>query len=150
MNNLSVKQQGATLIMALVMLVLMTLLAVSSINLSTINLKIVGNMQAQKMLDAAAQEGIERVLTDQNNFGLAPAGMTFSTTYGDVDVEAPVCIASNPATGSSIVDRGTGDVKPAEDNTWDIVATITDDVTGAVSTIHQGVEMRMLAGNCYL
>ena len=55
------RQSGATLIVALIMLIMMTVLAVSAINLSTINLKIVGNMQSQKAMDAAAQDAIEQI-----------------------------------------------------------------------------------------
>ncbi|NIN36202.1 MAG: pilus assembly protein, partial [Gammaproteobacteria bacterium] len=35
-----------------------------------------------------------------------------------------------------------------EDNVWEVTATVDDDLTGATSSIHQGVEIRMLAGNC--
>ena len=61
-----------------------------------------------------------------------------------VNVSAPDCIDSRVATGYSAVVQN---IIP-EDNTWELVATVTDDVTGASSTIHQGVEIRMLAGNC--
>jgi len=61
-----------------------------------------------------------------------------------VNVAAPDCIDSQTAAGYSAVVEN---IIP-EDNTWEISATVTDNVTGATSTIHQGVEMRMLAGNC--
>jgi Tfp pilus assembly protein PilX len=38
------KQRGATLLVGLIMLVLLTLLAVSAINISTVNLHITGNI----------------------------------------------------------------------------------------------------------
>ncbi|MBI1732631.1 MAG: hypothetical protein HYR49_07665, partial [Gammaproteobacteria bacterium] len=49
-------QSGATLVTAMIFLVIMTLFAVASINMSTVNFKIVANMQAQKLVDAAVQE----------------------------------------------------------------------------------------------
>ena len=137
-------QRGVVLFLALIMLVMMTLFAVSSVNLSTVNLKIVGDMQAMKMMDADAQDAIEQVISDMNNFGLATAATTVTTPNGTVNVSAPDCIDSQTATGYSAV---VGSIIQ-EDNVWEISATITDNVTGAISTVHQGVEIRMLAGNC--
>ncbi|MBI2994031.1 MAG: hypothetical protein HYY48_07640 [Gammaproteobacteria bacterium] len=138
------RQRGATLITALFFLMIMTLYAISSVNMNTINFRIVGNMQAQKVLDASVQDAIEQVLSGMTQFNLTPAASTASTAMGTVDIDAPVCIDSQIATGYSAVQQ---DIIP-EDNTWEVVARLTDSVTGAVSTIHQGVEIRMLAGNC--
>ena len=144
MNTLKHYQQGATLIVALVMLVLLTMLAVSSINLSTTNLKIVGNMQAQKYMDAAAQDAIEQAMSTSDTF-TAPASTTISTSMGDVFVSQAVCLGGQTAKGYSAV---VSNIIP-QDNTWEIIATTDPDpVTGATATIHQGVQMRMLAGNC--
>lgn len=54
-------QRGSTLIVGLVMLVLMTLVAIAAINMSTGNLKIVGNMQYQQEARAAAQAALNQV-----------------------------------------------------------------------------------------
>ena len=56
-------QRGATLFIALVMLVMLTMFAVSSLNSSTSNLKVVGNMQARGEALNAAQETIETVIS---------------------------------------------------------------------------------------
>jgi len=141
-------QRGATLFVALIFLLIMTLFAVSSINMSTVNLRIIGNMQAIKQMDAAAQDAIEQMLSNSNNFGPAVAATSVTSTVSGTDftvaVTEPICVDSRVATGySAVVDS----IIP-EDNTWEIVASVTDNVTGASSTIHQGVEMRMLAGNC--
>lgn len=142
------RQRGATLFVALIFLLIMTLYAISSINMSTVNLRIIGNMQAVKQMDAAAQDAIETTLSNSNNFGLGAAPSTVTSTVSGVpftvDVTAPDCIDSRVATGYSAVVQN---IIP-EDNTWELIATVTDDVTGASSTVHQGVEIRMLAGNC--
>lgn len=138
------KQRGATLITALFFLVIMTLFAVSSINMSMTNFKIVGNMQAQKQLDAYARDAIQKSISSMSQFSLTPSATTVSTPMGTVYVQAPVCLDSRTATGYSAVVQN---IIP-EDNTWEVTATITDNVTGAVSTVHQGVQIRMLAGNC--
>ncbi|NNE36715.1 MAG: hypothetical protein HKN08_00295 [Gammaproteobacteria bacterium] len=142
------KQHGATLFVALIFLLIMTLFAITSINMSTVNLRIVGNMQAVKYMDAAAQEAIEQKISDSASFsssvGATTVASTVSGTTFTVNVGAPDCIDSQTAAGYSAVVEN---IIP-EDNTWEIVATVTDNVTGAASSIHQGVEMRMLAGNC--
>lgn len=63
MTRLLRRQRGATLVIALIMLVLLTLFAVSSLNTSTTNLKVVGNMQSKNEALNAAQEAIETVLS---------------------------------------------------------------------------------------
>ena len=136
-------QCGATLLVAMMILLMMTLFAVSSINMSSVNLKIVGNLQAQKTLDARAQDAIEQILSDQAIFN-SPASTTFTYTEGTVVVDTPVCVDTLVAAGYSAVIT---DIIP-QDNSWEIYATITDSVTNAQTTLHQGVEMRMLAGNC--
>lgn len=137
-------QRGATLITALFFLMIMTLYAISSVNMNTINFRIVGNMQAQKALDASVQDAIEQTLSSMSQFNLTPAASEAATAMGTVDIDPPTCIDSQVATGYSAVQQ---DIIP-EDNTWEVVATLTDSLTGAASTIHQGVEIRMLAGNC--
>ncbi|MBI1731385.1 MAG: hypothetical protein HYR49_01285, partial [Gammaproteobacteria bacterium] len=135
---------GATLVTAMIFLVIMTLFAVASINMSTVNFKIVANMQAQKLVDAAVQEAIERTISSMDQFSLTPAASTISTAIGIVELDPADCIDSQVATGYSAVVES---IIP-EDNTWEVRARLTDDITGAVSSIHQGVEIRMLAGNC--
>ena len=57
------RQEGATLLVALIMLVMLTLFAISAMNTSTTNLKVVGNMQAQNEAAAAAQSAIEAAIS---------------------------------------------------------------------------------------
>jgi len=56
-------QRGSTLFIGLVMLVILTMFAVSSLNSSTINLKVVGNMQSRSEALNAAQEAIETTIS---------------------------------------------------------------------------------------
>jgi Tfp pilus assembly protein PilX len=137
------QQQGAVLIVSLIMLVVLTLFAVSGINLSSVNLKIVGNMQAQKRMEMAAQNAIEQMLSSATYFNLTPAAQTVNVDGYNVSVAAPVCTQTAPATGYS----ATSGISP-EDNDWELVATVSDALSGASVTIHQGVRIRMLAGNC--
>ncbi len=56
-------QRGATLMIALIMLVLLTMFALSALNSGTISLKITGNMQARNEALNTAQQSIETVLS---------------------------------------------------------------------------------------
>ena len=56
------KQQGATLLVGMVMLVVLTLLVVFSLRSGNTNLRIAGNMQSQAEAAAATQQVIEQVL----------------------------------------------------------------------------------------
>ncbi|TLY59071.1 MAG: hypothetical protein E6K48_12365 [Gammaproteobacteria bacterium] len=56
------RQRGATLIVSLIMLLLITLLAVSSFTLGKANLQIVGNMQQRNQAFAAAQGAVAAVI----------------------------------------------------------------------------------------
>ena len=57
------KQDGATLVIALIMLVVITLLAVSSLSTTNMNLKVVGNMQSRGEALHATQQAIETVIS---------------------------------------------------------------------------------------
>jgi Tfp pilus assembly protein PilX len=161
------KQAGATLIVALMFLLIMTLFAVSSINMSTVNLKIIGNMQATKALDATAKDAIEQLIGNANTFVETPTNSITVTEYNPatsavvttsvpvngnattalgttVAISDPECLDSQTATGYTAV---TTNIIP-DDNTWEVIVTLTDPVTGATSTVHQGAQIRMLAGNC--
>jgi Tfp pilus assembly protein PilX len=65
-------QYGATLLVALIMLVLLTLFAVSALNTSTTNLKAVGNMQARTEALNAAQQVVETAISS-SQFTTTPA-----------------------------------------------------------------------------
>jgi Tfp pilus assembly protein PilX len=65
-------QRGATLVIALIMLVLLTLFAISALNTSTTNLKVVGNMQARTEAFNAAQQAIDNVIS-RTDFVTNPA-----------------------------------------------------------------------------
>ena len=60
------RQSGATLLISLILLVMLTLFAVSAMNTSTVNLKVVGNMQAQSEGLSAAQTAIENAISTPN------------------------------------------------------------------------------------
>jgi Tfp pilus assembly protein PilX len=178
------RQGGATLLIALIMLVVLTLFAISAIRTGNIGFKIVGNQQAQKLMEAAAQQAIEQAVSNLGNFdpvtivdpswfsttpsrpthrvcvnaaaGDAPAvinptapsatwaSWTTSCTSGtQVDVMPVRCISTKRSQFDSLTQP-----MATYDNVWEIVATVTDTLTGAKATYHQGVKIRMLSSQC--
>ncbi len=166
------RQRGVTLFVALVLLVMVTLLAVSSFRVSNTNLKIVGNMQGKDEATAAAQEAIERVISNAA-FAANPA-FTGSTPV-NVDLNAdgvteyvvrftpqPKCIrsratnpaelpftpANEPCRGSALIGQSILATSCA-DTIWEITATTKDDVSGAETTVRQGIAMRVSATEAF-
>ena len=108
----AIRQRGATLVIALIMLVLLTLFAVSSLNTANTNLRVVGNMQSRNEALYAAQETLESVLStpqfiaDPANAVPVPCGAANTTctdVTGDGNPEytttltpAPTCVTVKP------------------------------------------------------
>lgn len=116
MNMGSTGQRGATLIVSLIMLLLITLLAVTSFRLGNSNLQVVGNMQQRKQALAAAQSAVELVISS-TQFTVTPSNaipnpcISPNTTCTDVNgdgvtdittVVNPTCVAIEPIPVSAL------------------------------------------------
>lgn len=139
------RQRGATLVVGLVMLVVLTLLVVSAIRSSNTSLRIVGNMQHQNEAKAATQQIIEQIISNIANFNAAPTtSQTFNidinndgTNDYSIVVLPPACKFITSATGYQY-----GASAPKE-TYWDIQAIATDMTYGTTITVHQGVKVRL-------
>ena len=78
------RETGATLIVALIMLVAMAMLAVWAFNTGTTNLRIVGNSQSRQHALSAAQGAIEKTMSS-NLFVSSPQVVAASPVPVDVD-----------------------------------------------------------------
>ena len=138
-------QRGATLLISLIMLVVLTLFAVAGFNLSSVNLKIAGNYQAQKSMEAVALEAIEQIISSAAPFNAPAAVLPTLTVSGyTVNVGTPKCNYAVEAKGYT---KKAGEIVP-EDTDWQIRADVTDPLSGAKAVIVQGIRIRMLAGKC--
>lgn len=148
MNRSAKKQTGTTLVVSLLMLIVLTLLAVTAINTTIMDLRIARNMQAKQETEAAAQEAIEQVISSIANFN-TPTDQTITVNGLTVAVAAPQCLGERPALGYS----ATWGLAP-QDTHWEVAASASDNNltpaarTGARTTIHQGIEIRLPAGSC--
>jgi len=170
-NRLS--QHGATLTIAMIMLVLLTLFVLAAMNMTNMNFKVMGNEQARNEALAAGQQAIEQVAS--TNFPAAPVASTVNVDVnGDgtndyvVAVAKPVCQNSIPIKLVELDITKAGDipcfgsgVSPAPgvpmggsgnslcaNTQWDISATVTDPTTntGTTVTVHQGIGQRVPIG----
>lgn len=105
-------QGGATLVVALIFLVVLSLLAVAAYKSSSTNLRVVGAMQSRQEGLAAAQVALEKVLSD-TNFSVNPDGIVTNnpvavdvnndgTTDYQVTIARPGCYRSQPIKNSAL------------------------------------------------
>lgn len=166
------RQEGMTLVVALVMLVVLTLLVVSAIRFGNINLRIAGNVQSEAEAAAAAQIGLERMVKNINGaanisslVGETNAISTGGATY-TVTVTKPACIFSKPINNADL-DPGKATDLPCfesndteklvtakdalttaptacKDQQWDVTAGVDDNQrSGAKTSMLQGVSVRV-------
>ncbi|MEK6735594.1 MAG: hypothetical protein AABY47_03420 [Pseudomonadota bacterium] len=146
-------QRGATLMVGLIMLVVITLLMISAFTLSGSNLKAVGNMQFRNEAIAAANLAIEQTI-NLNYSVLDPASYP-SIVNIDIDqdntddyavtVKAPTCMRVVPAPLENANLSGVnGNVTNTTDylTLWEIEATAVSQATGASVIARQGINKR--------
>lgn len=145
----STSQRGATLLVAMVMLVLLTLMVSSAFTLSTTNLKAVNNMQMREEAMAAANNAIELVISSQftNTSTVQPINIDLnnngSTDY-TVNVAVPQCVSYTLAESASESSVTLGVMSDKTwDTLWDITATVNDAASGTNLTMRQGVLVRL-------
>ena len=158
------------LMVTLVMLIVITMFVISMVRLSNTNAIIVGNMQAQKSVEAEAQQAVEIAMNkfsfwedamlETNTWSststasvvlsslwtnYTPTGATTApaTQSTSITIYRPQCLFFEPAQGYSALSG----VAP-QDTYWDLQVNAGDTKTGASTEIHQGVQMRLPAGNC--
>ena len=117
------QQQGATLLVSLIILVLMTLLGVSSFLLGKSNMQTVGNMQQRGEVMAAAQETIEATVSKTQFFetptNAVPNGCAANTKCVDVNADGKsdvtVTLATPKCTQAKVVQNNALNFENTED-----------------------------------
>lgn len=156
-------QRGATLLITMIMVILLTLMVVAAIRISNVNLRITGNFQWQKVQELLTDGAIEQVISAINSFDGTAVQNGTATDY-DICADGRVvalsaCTLLNPkigtvtspkCTGSRVADGYTikqGELAPVQ-NDWLLTAVAIDSLTGAKVAVHRGVSVRMLADTC--
>lgn len=141
-------QQGASLVISLVMLVLITLLVITALNLGSANFKAVSNTQFRDEALAAANAAIQLrlggtfvdppttsdALIDLNNDGTPDYVVQVTPTC----IKATVAEAADP---SSVTLPVAMSLTSTWNTVWDIEAEVTNDRTGASAVIHAGARV---------
>lgn len=158
-TNMSLHQRGATLVVGLIMLALITLTVTTALTLNSTNLKSVGNMQVRNEAIAAANNAIEQVISGP--FAVIPASSQISINIDDdkddtvdyiVDVNVPTCLYNVSETTSNgtgfytdVETPGFESAPPTFNTLWDIEAVVSDARSSTVIvTVHQGVRRSQL------
>jgi len=144
-------QRGATLIIGLIMLVIITLVVVNAFTLSSSNLKSVGNMQVRQEAIASTHQAVESLISTDFYNTLQTKTFTVDinkdgTPDYSVNVAVPVCIAATQvsAAAPSDVELPVAMQTGAEWNTdWEISAAVTDSASGASVLVREGVRVRL-------
>lgn len=129
-------QRGATLVVAMIMLMMFMLILSGAFSLSTSNLKSVGNMQMREEALAAANKVVEDVLST-NFIGAGTQSFDIDidndgTADYAVQVAAPTCIKFNQADAtapSSVTLAGMGST------TWNTVWLIEAEANNASGSV---------------
>jgi len=82
--NRAAHQRGATLVVTLIFLILMSLFAVNAFNSSSTNLRVVGNMEARQEALAAAQSAVEQTISS-TLFATNPEGVAANPVAVDIN-----------------------------------------------------------------
>ena len=156
-------QRGATLLVGLILLLVMTMLALSAFNGSTVQLRVIGNSQTHQESIAAAMLALQKTLSSPN-FMLNTAAVASTPVLVDVNQDgvADYTVAVSPACTSSIPYLNAQlNVNDAEDfkcfvsqelfdgkslcarTTWELEAHASDlNHVGSSSTVYEGITVR--------
>ena len=133
------RQQGTTLLIALIFLVILTLFAVSGMNTGIINLRTANNAQLMIEAEYAAQRQIELMLSSVTGFMTAVDPVMVPDGTIETDVQRPTCLSTRPAPDYPYEFA----LSAPKDTVWEVVAVATDTTFGTKVTLRQGVRIRM-------
>ena len=143
------RQRGATLVVGLIMLLLITLMVSSAFTLSGTNLKAVGNMQRRDEAIAAANIAIEQKISGA--FDVAPVGEKINVDINndnvmdyEVEIAKPECVRASQVNAASGEENGENSELPKSwkwNTVWSLDATVNDAASGASSHVRSGVRV---------
>lgn len=146
----SKKQRGATLIIGLIMLVVITLLVNTAFTLSSSNLKSVRNMQLRNEAIAAANMAIETVIGSP--FTVSPVAETIEIDINNdgtndytVAIAQPTCTRAYLAASGTLSDPNFPTTSDTWNTIWDIDATATEltNATGTAVRVRSGTRVQL-------
>jgi hypothetical protein len=151
------RQQGAVLIVALLMLLVMTSLGVSTITSTNMTLQLVQSQQRQQEAQQVAQNSINYLLSDLdyyvNNSSYLDGNGDFTLSFPSnvangmtVTVNGLECLLQATPAGCSLLEGSSAPCHP--EYYWEADVSVIDNVSGASSNIIEGFKFRYLEGYC--
>ena len=156
-------QRGATLLVGLIMLLLLTMLSLSAFNTSTVQLRVVGNSQARQESIAAANIALQKTLSTAD-FMVNPTTVANTPVTVDIDLDGradytvnvtPTCSSSIPFLNAQLDVNNTEDFKCfvsqelfdgkslCARSSWELRAQAADlNHQGSASTVYEGITVR--------
>lgn len=133
-------ERGATLLVAMIILVVLTLLVVYAVRMGNTNLRIAGNMQARTEASAVAEQAVEKTIElviDTSNINTITAQsypiVVNNETY-DVTVKPlDTCLLEVPVLNSELNPANANDVPCFENQDADKAMTATGELTNTPS-----------------
>lgn len=155
MNDIATlqRQEGATLVVSLIMLALITILVTSAFTMSNVSMQSVGNMQNRDEAVAAANKAIEQVLSSPFTDDPAAESIDVDIDNDDtndyaVDFAAPTCVSAQqiaaPSIPPSSLSLGATFAATAStyyQTVWDLDANVTDAKSGTSVRVRHGVRV---------
>jgi Na+-transporting NADH:ubiquinone oxidoreductase subunit NqrC len=151
------QQKGATLIVGIVVLMLITMTVISAFRVSQSHTQAVSNTQFKDEALAAANLVLEDVISLPDVQTLTATDGTVPARYVDINrdgvddmqiaLQPPRCIRAEP--GGSSGDEGLSGVESGVENSgktyvlWEIQADVTDTATGASVSVLQGFRQQV-------
>ncbi len=150
-------QNGAVLVVALLMLLVLTTLGVATITSSNINLQLVHSQQRQQETEQVAENSLNYLLSDidyfVNNSAYLDSNGDFALSFPSditkgltVTVNSLQCLLQATPSGCSLVEGSSAPCHP--DYYWEANISVTDAGSGASSTFVEGFKFKYLAGYC--
>ena len=119
--NMPNRQQGATLLVAMIMLVLITLVVINTVNLGSGSVQTVSNMQFRNQAAAAAEEALQEVISNKRFF------------------ETPTTVFTTACNGS----YNAKCVDTNGDNVSDVTVTLTPNPTCVQARVMTNADLNM-------
>lgn len=140
--------RGASLVVSLVMLTLITLLVITAFNLGSSNFRAVSNTQFRDEAVAAANAAIQLRLggtfVDPPATTLSPVDINDDGTDDYFVRVTPTCVKATVAEAadpSSVTLPVAMSLTSTWNTVWDIAAEVTDDTSGASVVVHAGARV---------
>jgi hypothetical protein len=150
---LSPREGGATLVISLIMLTLITVLVTNAFTMSVTDVQSVTNRQLRGEAIAAANKAIEQIVSSP--FTTAPTAESIEVDIDNderidyrVDFAAPRCVSASPISGSGVppssLSLGSAFAVSTTDHyqtVWDLDGTVLHAASGTSVRVRQGVRV---------